>query len=117
VRGLSSEEARKRLQEYGPNALPEKRLKALAGPVAWVLRDGEFKRLPAREIVPGDVVRLEAGDRVPADGRLLEAHGALADESVSPGRAFPWKRAPGRRSTPGPSWSGAGPFWRWPAPG
>jgi Ca2+-transporting ATPase len=72
-----------------------RRLKALAEPVAWVLRDGEFKRIPAREIVPGDVVRLEAGDRVPADGRLLEAHGALVDESVLTGESVPVEKGAG----------------------
>src|SRR5919108_4705693 len=44
------------------------RLKALAGAQAWVLRDGQLTRLPVEDIVPGDAVRLEAGDRVPADG-------------------------------------------------
>ena len=130
--GLTAEDAKKRLREYGPNALPErpaepfsrkllrqfqsplvyilllallvdlllwlyegargvpleslvilailllnallgafqekrseealKRLKALAEPSVWVLRDGRFQRLSARGLVPGDVVRLEAGD-------------------------------------------------------
>jgi ATPase, P-type (transporting), HAD superfamily, subfamily IC len=63
--------------------------------VAWVLRDGEFKGIPAREIVPGDVVRLEAGDRVPADGRLLEAHGVLVDESVLTGESVPVEKGAG----------------------
>ena len=155
--GLTSEEAKKRLREYGPNALPErpaepfsrnllrqfqspliyilllallvdlllwlyegargvpleslvilailllnallgafqekrseealKRLKALAEPSVWVLRDGRFQRLSARGLVPGDVVRLEAGDRVPADGVLLEGSGLLVDESVLTGES------------------------------
>ncbi len=72
-----------------------RRLKALAEPMAWVLRDGEFRRLPAREIVPGDVVRLEAGDRIPADGRLLEASGVLLDESVLTGESVPVEKNPG----------------------
>ncbi len=46
------------------------RLKALAGAQAWALRDGRFVRLPVEALVPGDRVRLEAGDRVPADGTL-----------------------------------------------
>jgi Ca2+-transporting ATPase len=43
------------------------RLKAMAAAQSWVLRDGELTRIPARALVPGDWVRLEAGDRVPAD--------------------------------------------------
>ena len=48
------------------------RLKALAGAHAWVVRDGHLVRLPSQEIVPGDAVRLEAGDRIPADGTLMD---------------------------------------------
>ena len=165
MRGLSSEEARLRLKEYGPNALPEKppeplwrkflrqfqspliyillfalavdlvlwslegaqglpleslaisailllnaglgtlqekrsedalrRLKALAEPMAWVLRDGEFRHIRSREIVPGDVVRLEAGDRVPADGVLVEAGGVMVDESVLTGESVPVEKGMG----------------------
>lgn len=71
------------------------RLKALAQPTAWVLRDGVFRRLPAWATVPGDVVRLEAGDRVPADGRLLEAQGALVDESLLTGESVPVEKGVG----------------------
>jgi magnesium-transporting ATPase (P-type) len=39
---------------------------------AKVLRDGELRKIPVKEIVPGDIVYLEEGDRVPADGRLLK---------------------------------------------
>ncbi|TBH21878.1 cation-translocating P-type ATPase [Thermus thermamylovorans] len=165
MRGLSSEEAKRRLKEHGPNALPEKppeplwrkflrqfqspliyillfalvvdqalwiykgaqgipfeslailailllnsvlgtlqesrseralkRLRTLAEPQVRVLRDGRFRTLKSREIVPGDVVRLEAGDRVPADGLLLEASGVLLDESVLTGESVPVERGEG----------------------
>lgn len=165
MRGLTSEEAQRRLAEYGPNALPKKppeplwrkflrqfqspliyillfallvdlglwlyegthglpleslailailllnaglgtlqekrseealrRLEALAEPMAWVLRDGRFQHLPSREIVPGDVVRLEAGDRIPADGVLLEASGVLVDESLLTGESVPVEKRVG----------------------
>ncbi|BBL82385.1 haloacid dehalogenase [Thermus thermophilus] len=72
-----------------------KRLKALAEPSAWVLRDGRFQRLAARGLVPGDVVRLEAGDRVPADGVLLEGSGLLVDESVLTGESVPVEKGVG----------------------
>ncbi len=65
------------------------RLKTLAGAQAWTLRDGALVHLPTHLLVPGDRVRLEAGDRVPADGTLVDAHGALFDESVLTGESVP----------------------------
>lgn len=157
--GLSSEEVRRRLQQYGPNSLPEKppktlwkrflqqfkspliyillaalvidlmiwiiegaksfpaesiaiafilllnaglgvyqegkaeaalqRLKALAAALVWVMRDGKLAHLPATELVPGDVARVEAGDRIPADGLLREAQGVMVDESILTGESVP----------------------------
>lgn len=157
--GLATAEAQARLQQYGPNALPEKppktiwqrflrqfespliyillaalvidlviwllegargwpveaiaiavilllnaglgvyqegkaeaalqRLKALAASLVWVLRDGTLRHLPATELVPGDVVRLEAGDRIPADGVLREGQGIMVDESILTGESVP----------------------------
>ncbi len=71
------------------------RLKVLAGAHAWVRRDGEFVRLPTHDIVPGDWLRLEAGDRVPADGALRDAHGALFDESMLTGESVPVDKGTG----------------------
>jgi Ca2+-transporting ATPase len=71
------------------------RLAALAGAQAWVLRDGRLEHVPVRELVPGDVVRLEAGDRVPADGTLHAAHGALLDESMLTGESLPIDKSEG----------------------
>lgn len=65
------------------------RLKALAAAHAWVLRDGHFVHLPTDALVPGDRVRLEAGDRIPADGTLVDAHGAMLDEAILTGESFP----------------------------
>jgi P-type Ca2+ transporter type 2C len=64
------------------------RLKALAGNQAWVLRDGHLRRLPTEALVQGDWVRLEAGDRVPADGALTNARGAMLDESLLTGESM-----------------------------
>lgn len=64
------------------------RLKALAGAHAWVIRDGQLARLPSHVLVPGDIVRLEAGDRVPADGTLTDASGAMFDEAVLTGESI-----------------------------
>jgi len=64
-------------------------LRKLAAPAATVVRDGAERRIPAREVVPGDVVVLHTGDLVPADGRIVEAvnlkleEAALTGESVA----------------------------------
>jgi len=59
----------------------------LAQPLARVRRDGRWQRLPADQLVPGDLIRLESGDRVPADARLLEASDLGAQESALTGEA------------------------------
>ncbi len=72
-----------------------RRLKALAEAQVWVLRDGRFQRLPMSLLVPGDLVRLEAGDRVPADGVLLQAQGVWVDESLLSGESLPVEKGAG----------------------
>jgi len=68
-------------------------LRALSAAQSWVLRDGVLVRLPSTDVVAGDWVRLEAGDRVPADGVLREAHGAMLDEAVLTGESVPVDKA------------------------
>lgn len=70
-------------------------LKAMAAPLAWALRDGRLARIPSHDIVPGDVIRVEAGERVPADGRLLEVLGVMVDEAVLTGESIPVDKALG----------------------
>ncbi|HEX3143297.1 MAG TPA: HAD-IC family P-type ATPase, partial [Pyrinomonadaceae bacterium] len=65
------------------------RLKELAESLVWVMRDGSLAHRPSAQLVPGDVVRLDAGDRIPADGRLIDAHGLMVDESVVTGESLP----------------------------
>ncbi len=70
------------------------RLKALATALVWTLRDGTLVRLASDELVPGDVVRVEAGDRVPADGLLQEGQGVMVDESILTGESVPVDKEP-----------------------
>ena len=70
-------------------------LRGLAAAQAWVLRDGQLVRVPSTAIVPGDWVRLEAGDRVPADGLLRDTHGVMLDEAVLTGESVPVDRRAG----------------------
>lgn len=87
-------------QEYrSEQALAQ--LKAMAAPQAWVLRDGRLQHIPSAHIVPGDLLRVTAGERIPADGRLLEAQGILIDEAVLTGESVPVDKASDERALSG----------------
>ncbi|MHA1576115.1 MAG: cation-translocating P-type ATPase [Candidatus Thorarchaeota archaeon] len=62
-------------------------LKEMAAPRATVMRDGMWQTIEAREVVPGDLVTLEAGDKIPADGRVVYAVGFSADEAPLTGES------------------------------
>jgi H+-transporting ATPase len=70
-------------------------LKAELAIKARVLRDGEWINPPARDLVPGDVIRLRLGDIVPADARLLEGDPIEVDQSALTGESLPATRGPG----------------------
>jgi H+-transporting ATPase len=153
-RGLSTSEAEKRLQQFGPNQIPEKKvnplvrflsyfwgpiplmieaavvMSAILGDVAsfgiillllfmnavvgfWeerqagnaiealqkrlapssrVLRDGQWLKKPAKELVPGDIVRVRLGDIVPADIKLVNGDYIQVDESALTGESLPVER-------------------------
>jgi Ca2+-transporting ATPase len=79
------------IQEYRA----ERAVQAIASLIpakAKVLRDGELKELGVAEIVPGDVISLEEGDRVPADARLTSAFEMSVDNSVLTGESEPQRR-------------------------
>jgi len=151
TRGLSSAEAKQRLEQYGYNELKEKKVNPLLkflsyfwGPIPWmievaailsaiinhwedfviiaillllnavvgfwqehkadnaiellknrlalkarVLRDGKWSEIPARELVPGDIVRIRLGEVIPADLKLTEGDYLEADESALTGESMP----------------------------
>ncbi|HOQ65560.1 MAG TPA: calcium-transporting P-type ATPase, PMR1-type [Methanosarcina thermophila] len=66
-----------------------KLLKALTSPEALVIRDGKEVKIPSSLLVPGDILVLQAGDRIPADARLLEALSLEIDESSLTGESIP----------------------------
>lgn len=76
------------LQEYRASRALDA-LRQMAAPVAHVFRDGHETTIPARELVPGDVVVLRAGDRVPADCRLTQSVTLAIDESALTGESEP----------------------------
>jgi len=75
-------------QSYRSQQAVEK-LRAEVAPTATVLRDGQWRELPRRNVVPGDVVRLCAGDLVPADAHLLTARDLFVLQSSLTGESLP----------------------------
>lgn len=68
-------------------------LKQLSAPEAKVIRDGQLIKIPAREVTIGDEVSIEAGDCIPADGRLLSAASLKVDESALTGESLPAEKS------------------------
>src|SRR5215475_4171212 len=71
------------------------RLREEVTPTAAVLRDGNWLDLPRQEIVPGDVIRLAAGDRVPADARLLTSRDLHVQQAALTGESMPTEKEAG----------------------
>ena len=76
------------VQEYRAERAIEA-LREMAAPTASVLRDGEPLQVAAREVVPGDILLLAAGDRAPADGRVSEAVSLQVEEAALTGESLP----------------------------
>ncbi len=159
VKGLTSNEAKIRLEKYGKNILPEKRpvssiglflsqlknplvyillvagittiflgdysdttiiffvvlvnsvlgfvqekkassalqaLKAMVHPTADVIRDGREVRISVEDIVPGDVVEIESGEKIPADGKLIYSNRLFVEEAILTGESMPVDKEAGK---------------------
>ncbi len=83
------------MQEYRTEKTMQA-LKELSAPLAKVARDGKISNIPAENIVPGDLILLEEGDRIPADADLIEAKSMQVDESLLTGESVPVEKSLGR---------------------
>lgn len=81
------------VQEYRTEKTLEA-IKSIAAPTARVYRDGKPKTLPASQLVKGDVILLEAGDKIPADCRILSSMSLECDESALTGESVPVPKHP-----------------------
>jgi Mg2+-importing ATPase len=87
------------------------RLRSRVALTATALRDGRWKEVPRREVVPGDQIRLAAGDLVPADARLVQANGLHVVEAALTGESLPVEKevgVPERSDGASPGWVYAG---------
>ena len=82
------------IQEYRAERAIEA-LRQMAAPTAKVLRDGREVQVQARELVPGDVVILHTGDRIPADGRILQSINLQVEEAALTGESMPIEKQDG----------------------
>ena len=64
-------------------------LKELSAPQVHVLRDGQWMKIPSKEIVPGDVLKFSSGDRIGADVRLVDVKSLEIEESALTGESLP----------------------------
>jgi len=76
------------IQEYRAERAMEA-LKKMLSPTITALRAGKEEEILSRELVPGDILLLEAGDKIPADGRLIESHSLRCDEAPLTGESAP----------------------------
>jgi Mg2+-importing ATPase len=82
------------VQEYRASAAAEK-LRQSVSVQAMVLRDGQALEVPVAQVVPGDLVLLAAGDLIPADGRILEAHDLFVKQALLTGESYPVEKRAG----------------------
>lgn len=70
-------------------------LRNLSSPRALVVRNGERRRIPGREVVPGDIIIIREGDRIPADAVVLDCENLYVDESLLTGESVPVRKSEG----------------------
>ncbi len=90
------------VQEYRAERAIEA-LRQMAAPTANVIRDGREANIPARELVPGDVIILRAGDKIPADTRLAEAVNLQIEEAALTGESVPVEKNTAPLDSPNPA--------------
>ncbi len=93
-------------QEYKSERASEK-LRRQISVLCKAKRDGAWKAIPASELVPGDVVRIEAGDLVPADLRLHYANNLSLDQSSLTGESYPVRKAAMKEGPAGTAYMGS----------
>jgi len=81
------------VQESRADNAAEK-LKAMVSTTATVIRAGQRKEIPLKELVPGDIVSLSAGDMIPADVRVLTAKDLFLNQAALTGESLPVEKAP-----------------------
>src|SRR5947199_2025519 len=97
------------VQTYRSHRVAE-RLRDAVAPTASALRDGSWIEIRRRDLVPGDIIRLAAGDRVPADARLLDARDLHVQQAALTGESMPAEKDVyrpadgGARGRPGQEW-------------
>lgn len=72
-------------------------LKKLASPTARVVRNSMVQQIPARELVPGDILVLEAGDKLSADARIIDVHSLEVEEAALTGESLPVRKVADRK--------------------
>jgi Mg2+-importing ATPase len=87
------------------------RLRSSVSPTAAAYRDGQWTEIPRRDLVPGDVIRLSAGDVVPADARLVAGRDLHVQQAALTGESLPAEKepAPSANSSPAPAAASADP--------
>src|SRR5215813_5579761 len=78
------------------------RLRKEVAPVATALRDGEWRVIPRREVAPGDLIQLVAGDLIPADARLVESRDLHVQQAALTGESLPVEKEANSASQPAP---------------
>ncbi|MFX0117181.1 MAG: cation-translocating P-type ATPase, partial [Candidatus Hodarchaeota archaeon] len=68
-------------------------LQKLSAPSSRVIRDGETQEIPAEQLVPGDIINLQQGDKIPADSRIIKSSNLLVNESSLTGESVPIEKA------------------------